>query len=211
MNSLARLKQDQLALIIAPKAAQTFMLDLAGRLSISGHVRVLDGGNQFNVYPVARTIRRYSYQVAEALKNITVARAFTCYQMVAMLEELQITSTPVLVLDILSTFYDEDVKLIESKRLLHICLANLDRLSKTAPVAVSARPPLAICQERLVLLETLRHATSHYWEFDETPEKHKEMHYGKDSTFDNSSLSGGTSGFRPLPSRAAAQRSNSDG
>jgi hypothetical protein len=152
---------NQLALVLGPHAAQAQMLDLAARLAVSGPLRVFDCGNQFNVYPVARAVRRRTSGLAEALGRIRLARAFTCYQVLALLEEAPDEGVPTLVFDLLSTFYDEDVKLPESQRLLRRCLAQLGRLSRVAPVIVSARPPKPIIYaERLVLLEALQSTVS---------------------------------------------------
>src|SRR5512146_2960645 len=106
----------QLAMVLGPHAAQAQMLDLAARLAVGGPVRVLDCGNRFNVYPVARAIRSRTGSLQAALQRIHLARAFTCYQVLALLEEAPDESTPTLVLDLLATFYDEDVKLPETQR-----------------------------------------------------------------------------------------------
>ena len=154
-----------LALVLGPHAAQARMLDLAARLALNGPLRVFDCGNRFNVYPVARAIRALSVDLQEALGRIHLARAFTCYQVLALVEESPADSVPTLVLDLLATFYDEDVKLPESQRLLRRCLHHLQRLSETSPVIVSARPPKAIVYaERVGLLEQLRSAAATVWE-----------------------------------------------
>jgi hypothetical protein len=154
-----------LALVIGPHAALARMLDLAARLALSGPLCVFDCGNLFNVYPVARAIRARSAALSEALGRIRLARAFTCYQVLALLEESLADSVPTLALDLLATFYDEDVKLPESRRLLARCLEALRRLSQTAPVIVSARPPKPIVYaERIGLLEQLRSAAGAVWE-----------------------------------------------
>ena len=129
------------------------MLELAGQLAARGPLRVLDGGNHFNVHIVARTVRRLTARLEEALANIRVARAFTCYQMLALLDDVPAGSTPTLVLDLLSTFYDESVPLFECQRLLDAALAQLQRLGQAGAVVVSARPPAQACRERLVLVE----------------------------------------------------------
>ena len=51
------------------------MLDLAAQLAAHGPLRVLDGGNQFNVYPVARAIRRRTSDLNAALQRIVLSRA----------------------------------------------------------------------------------------------------------------------------------------
>ena len=154
-----------LALVIGPHAAQARMLDLAALLAVSGPLRVFDCGNSFNVYPVARAIRSRTPALSEALGRIRLARAFTCYQALALLEESSADSIPTLVLDFLAMFYDEDVRLPESQRLLRRCLEALHRLSQAAPVIVSARPPKPIVYaERIGLLEQLRSSAGAIWE-----------------------------------------------
>jgi hypothetical protein len=65
------------------------MLDLAARLALRGELRVLDGGNSFNAYTVARNLGRLvgggGSALEEALQRIQVARAFTCYQVLTLL------------------------------------------------------------------------------------------------------------------------------
>ena len=156
--------QNRLFLLVAPHAGHAAMLELAARLAVRGPLRVLDGGNQFNVYPVARSIRRRTPHLEAALGAIHLARAFTCYQMLALLQESTPQAVPTLVLDLLSTFYDQDVALPESRRLLRACLDELQRLSQSAPVVVSARPPAVLCPERLPLLDALRQASDERWE-----------------------------------------------
>ena len=160
------------------------MLDLAAQLAAHGPLRVLDGGNQFNVYPVARAIRRQTPDLNAALQRIRLSRAFTCYQMVVMLNEAAAAPFPVptLVFDLLSTFYDENITLVESQRLLRGCVSQLQRMGQQAPVIVSARPPAPICQERSVLLDQLRQATIQVWETQELAPSDEEEKHGKNPT-----------------------------
>ncbi len=154
-------------MVLGPHAAQAQMLDLAARLAVGGPVRVLDCGNRFNVYPVARAIRSRTPGLQAALQRIRLARAFTCYQVLALLEEAPDENTPTLVLDLLATFYDEDVKLPETRRLLRRSLVQLRRLSRAAPLIVSAQPPKpVIYDERICLFESLQAATRVLWEAD---------------------------------------------
>jgi hypothetical protein len=140
------------------------MLDLAARLAVRGPLRVLDGGNQFNAIPVARTIRRYTSDLTNVLQDILLARAFTCYQMASLIADSPSGAAPTLVLDLLATFYDENVSLGDSRRLLAGCLLKLQRMGQTGPVIVGAQPPGSECPERQVLLEQLRKSTSQVWE-----------------------------------------------
>ena len=153
-------------LVVAPHAAAPLMLELAARLSTAGAVRVLDGGNRFNVYPVSQGIRRLTGNVYPCLERISLARAFTCYQMLALLEETPAIDAPTLLLDFLATFNDESVPLPESLRLLEVCMPHFRRLSARAPLVISAKPVPAVTPERVALLERLQEVADQHWELE---------------------------------------------
>jgi hypothetical protein len=141
------------------------MLDLIARLACRGPLRLLDGGNCFDVYrcnqAIARVLQGQKGQLSDVLERIQLARAFTCYQMVALLKQTSARPVPTLVLDLLSTFYDESVPAVESRRLLQTCIAQLQRLNNRAPVAISVRPGLP--GSRPEELEALQSAASQVW------------------------------------------------
>ncbi len=149
----------ELGLVIGPGAERLHMLELSAVLAQRGSVRVLDGGNSYNALYVARYIRRYTVQLEAALNRITIARAFTCYQMVTLLQETAVSHTPTLVLDLLSTFGDESIDLGESVRLLRLALVQLQHLCRLAPVIVSLQPLRQ--SERTVLTEMVLNAATH--------------------------------------------------
>jgi hypothetical protein len=131
------------------------MVDLIARLALTGPLRVLDGGNCINVYPLARALRRQTARLEPALRNVRLSRAFTCYQMLALLAETPAGKIPTLVLSLLDTFYDESVPLYETRRLLELALREMRRLCADAPLVVSARPPKADTADRMPFYETL--------------------------------------------------------
>jgi hypothetical protein len=172
MEILPAALHNELYLVIGPHSAQLQMLELAARLAEHTPLRVLDGGNRFNVYLVAQAVRRHTSQLRPALERIRVARAFTCHQVLALLADTPaLPGQATLVLDLLSTFYDESVRLPEALRLLEGALGHLRRLSAAAPVVVSARPPLAAQCDRLPLLGHLQAAAAQtaFWP-EEQPE-----------------------------------------
>lgn len=131
-----------LLVLLAPHAAGEIMLTITAHLAQRTALRVMDGGNRFNAYKVARALRGLGVEALDqALARVHVARAFTCYQMVALLEQASPQAAPTLVIDLLNTFYDESVPLAERRRLLEGCLGHLRRLSEQAAVVVSLRPP----------------------------------------------------------------------
>ena len=53
------------------------LLSLVARLALGGPLLVLDAGNEFDAYRVARLIGRRTRHVDRVLKQVHVARAFT--------------------------------------------------------------------------------------------------------------------------------------
>lgn len=152
-----------------PRGSTGLLLNLAARLALDAPVRVLDCGNSFNVYPVARTLRGYTPEVSAALGRISVARAFTCYQVSMLLESSPEASTPTLVLDMLATFYDESVPLNERQRLLHKVISQLHRLSRKGRVMVSAYMPPPEASPAMHLYTMLEEAADRIWQLESPP------------------------------------------
>jgi hypothetical protein len=186
MSAWLDLHPGRWTLVIAPGLAEILLLDLIARLARRGPVRVVDGGNRFQAHLLARTLgRRAGASPPDLLRDlgrVQLARAFTCYQVVALLRDLAQPGradghlpggdppsevepplgVPTVVLDLLATFYDESVPLAESQRLLTRVLGDLERLNRAAPLAVSARPPRGAPQ-RAGLLARLESAAGQVW------------------------------------------------
>lgn len=155
MNTELELSAHQLHLAIAPRALMTSSMSaLIARLGMRSAIQVLDGGNCFDAYRIAQLVHQQAAygeapdgtptdRAAEALERIRVARAFTCYQMEALLvtalraAQALPPGTPVVVLNLLDTFSDESTSASERMRLLEHCLELLRRLALQAPVLVS--------------------------------------------------------------------------
>ncbi len=143
VDSPLQLSPRQLHLVIAPHRAQRQMMTLlTARLALTGRVRLVDAGNCFDGYGLARQLRQHTPLWQPALERVSVARAFTCYQVETLLSETVADPAPVLVLNLLDTFFDENVKLPERLRLLEVSLSEIRRLCRAASVAVSANPLL---------------------------------------------------------------------
>ena len=145
----------KIALLIGPHAQREAMLDFTAILALRGPVRVLDTGNRFDPYRVSRAIRRQTHELDEVLARIYVARAFTCYQVITLLQQTPDTPEPKLIFDLLATFYDESISYVESYRLLQIAAGSLLRLRRQGPVIVSTRSRPE--GERAGLIKLLRH------------------------------------------------------
>ena len=161
-----QLKNHALTALCAPHAARDEIAPLIARLALQGPVLVLDGGNRFAGYRIMQHLRLLLPDPTPAIRRIFVRRAFTCYQVSAMLEETPARPQPCLLLDMLSTFYDENVPLIEASRLLDCCLRQVERLSQAGSLLVTLTPPPS--PGRLCLVERVSAAAQTFYSV-ETP------------------------------------------
>ena len=166
MDYTLRLSPRQLHLVIAPHRIQRQMMTLlTARMALNGRVRLVDAGNCFDGYGLARQLRLQTSYWQQALERVSVARAFTCYQVETLLTETVADAAPTLVLNLLDTFYDENVKLPERLRLLEVSLSELRRLCRTASVAVSTSLPTH--SQPVELLEMLSASAGQVWSYEE--------------------------------------------
>ena len=165
MDAIQVFSRNQCAALLLPRRQTGDLLSLVADLALNSPLRVVDGGNLFNVLILSRTLRRKTSRVVEALNRIYISRAFTCYQMEAMLAELDADSAPIMVLDLLSTFYDESVDDSQSRRLLGNCLLHLKRASSAVPVLVSVFPARQ-AEKRPFLLEMLLEGIDQTWQWE---------------------------------------------
>lgn len=150
MDILPAIITGSFTVVSAQHAAREQITLVIAELALRGPLTVLDGGNRFQAYRVAHLIRRQTPDVRAAADRLFLQRAFTCYQMLALLESTPARSQPCLILDLLATFYDDHVPTREASRLLDACLTKLERLHRIAPVAITLAPPLL--EERAFLV-----------------------------------------------------------
>jgi hypothetical protein len=137
MNELLNLHPRQWNLLVLPKQYRNRVLVAMAHLAINSPLIVLDCGRQFDSSIVARAARGQQ----EIIDQIKVQRAFICYEAVKLLEKTPTEGFPILVLDFLSTFYDENVKMHTRKFLLESSIKHFQRLSQGAGLAVTIRAP----------------------------------------------------------------------
>jgi len=168
-NILQNLARNQIVVLEMPRAKEKDMLLFVSDLACRGSLRVVDGGNHFNVLSLSRMIRRKTSQVKKILNRIYISRAFTCIQMEAMLRGLTPDRGPVMVIDLLNTFYDESIDDQKSKHLLMNCVRHLKRLSHILPLMVSISPPPKL-EMRPFLKTMLMEAadSAWYWKVEQT-------------------------------------------
>jgi len=159
MDTLIEPSPAQWHLLVLPRALRNRFLSGLGVIAQKKTLLVLDGGNQFNAYLVSRSVRGR----ADILNRIRVSRAFTCYQMVALLHSLPQTTNPIVCLDFLATFLHESLPVHERQRLLESCLPHFARLSQSAELIVAISAPKVTLPETNPFLDILQNAAAHTW------------------------------------------------
>lgn len=152
MTTIPNIPAGKLGVLLDPK--REMITALTAVLALRGPVRVLAGSNYFDAYKLARQLRRQTPHLEAALNRITIARAFTSYQVLALLTQTPATAVPTLALDLLTTFTDESVNVVECFRLWRLVIGHLNRLREQAPVVVSLRYPPQPNRSGLVTLLT---------------------------------------------------------
>ena len=166
MEIITQSQTPSLQLLIAPPDFQRLVsLQFIADLAQSGPVRVLDGGNRFDVLSLNRELRRRELPLYTALERVQVARAFTCYQMTTLLEAPAPRGIPALVLNLLATFQDENASLAERLRLLEICLHSLRRWARRTAVLTVLHPQ----PSEEPFLVRVREAADQVWVFEPHP------------------------------------------
>lgn len=154
MNQLLDLHPKQWNLIISP--SQRRLLIAIAYLAHHTDLIVLDCGRKFDSSIVARA----AHGRQEIIDHIKIQRAFTCYEAVKLLERTPTGKIPIVILDFLSTFYDENVKINSRIFLLENSIRHFQRLSYGAGLAVSIYSP-PVSPDALYLFERLQAAAPH--------------------------------------------------
>jgi len=174
-NQLLIPNSGQISLLIAPAVTIAILMEMTAQMAMQSRLLVLDGGNRFDGYGLARALRKRTAALDAALQNVLLSRVFTCYQMKSFLSEIDHTTMPILVLDILSTFLDENVKLPARQDLLADCLLYLQRLSQSAPVILWVRKRSLPGIEDEGLLDQVLAASQKTWQIEKPGPSARQM------------------------------------
>lgn len=131
------------------------MLQLAAICSFENGATIIDGGNHFNAYQVARLARFHTAEM-RCLDSLQMARAFNCYQLVELLQRVPRNGAPCLVIDLLNTFEDDSTPAWERLRLLHKARESILQIADWQGLIVSLSPPQAALDEWQQMAAILR-------------------------------------------------------
>lgn len=128
---------------------------------------VLVGHNRFDVYALSRLAIEHGLDPRPILERVELSRAFTCHQLHRRILTLGIPHTQrwsaLYVLGLLDTFYDEDVKQYEARRLLNESLLKLREIAADGlPVLITVSAPQEPGRE--CFLEEVARRVDLYWE-----------------------------------------------
>ena len=137
MNDIIDLKPHSWMLLVGPHSVSSTILTSLVHLAHRRPLTVLDCGHQFDSTVVARIARGR----VELVDRIQIQRAFMCEDATNLLKRTPTGSGPILILDFLNSFYDENVQIKRRRFLLEQCIQQLGRLSRGPGLAVSVHPP----------------------------------------------------------------------
>jgi hypothetical protein len=168
-HQLPILLSGRVSLVVTPDSASAVFFELVARLALQGELYILDCGNTFQGYRLARALYQRTADIEAVMRRVMLSRAFTCYQVETLLCEEVFVPQPILVLDFLSTFYDQNVRAAERRRLLKVCIRRLQALSQRAPVAVWVRQRSLIPQESVGFFDMVQDVCGQVWQPERLP------------------------------------------
>lgn len=139
-------------------AASGYLLRIAAEFSVERPLHLLDFGNRCDMYYVARQLRFLTRDPAAAMANIRLQRAFTCYQAAALMRQMLCIEegVPVIILDLLAPFLDENIKTAEINRLFHELVGMIFSIMEKNVVLIGVKPiPQKLAPDRFCLLNGL--------------------------------------------------------
>ncbi len=145
MNTLPSLASDPLPLV--SQRSRLRLIETAGRqnegitelfaaLALHGSFYAIAGGEWLPTYALVQSIRRRTPDIKQILGRVRLARPFTCYQVLDLLEETRPERDPILILDFLHHFYNPDIQLPVRQRVLEQCRKHLQRLALSRSLLV---------------------------------------------------------------------------
>jgi hypothetical protein len=148
MNTLPDLATNSLQLVSRPP--RLLLIETAGRqsegitdlfaaLAMRGSFYAIAGGEWIPTYALVQSIRRRTPDVKQILGRVRLARPFTCYQVLDLLEEIRPERDPILILDFLHHFYNPDIQPSVRRRVLEQCCRHLQHLALSRSLLVFAQ------------------------------------------------------------------------
>jgi hypothetical protein len=145
MNKLSTTLPTQMAgfrgliLVLTATKARAEITELIAALVLRSSLFVVAANDWLPAYDLTRILRNRTPDVRHVTARLRTARASTCYRLLDILENLPPAGEPILVLDFLETFYDQDVPLRVRFHKVRACGRQLERLALYRPVILMTR------------------------------------------------------------------------
>ena len=141
MHELSKLTFDvtrkrHLTLILTQDSARTSKTELIAHLILHGPLFVISGDEWLPAFALPRILREQTTDVKGLLGRLYTVRASTCYRLFDSLAGIPMKGEPILVMDLLHTFYDSDIPLRVRLFKLRECCRELKRLALYRPIVV---------------------------------------------------------------------------
>jgi hypothetical protein len=141
MNELTKLsieitQKRGLILILTKDRARKNKTDLIANLILNGPLFIVSGDEWLPSYLLPRIIRGQTTEVKKIMHGLHTVRASTCYRLLDSLANIVSKGEPILVMEFLHTFYDDDIPLRVRLFKLRECCRELKRLASYRPVIV---------------------------------------------------------------------------
>ena len=125
-----------LRLIVISRQERSRLAELIATMALAGPFSIVAGSERLPSYKVARLLHDRTKAIKQIFNEAHIVRAPTCFQLIDLLENTRPIPEPLLVLDFLHTFYDQDIPMQVRMRILSRCIAQLERLALSRMVTV---------------------------------------------------------------------------
>ena len=129
-------KKRGLTLILTQDKARESKTDLIASLILKGPLFVLSGDEWLPSFILPRMLRGRTTEIKTITGRLRMVRASTCYRLFDSLASTDSKGEPILMMDFLHTFYDDDIPLRTRLFKLRECCRELMRLAFYRPVIV---------------------------------------------------------------------------
>ena len=118
-----------LVLLLTQDKARKSKTDLIANLILRDPLLVVSGDEWLPSFSLPHILRQHTTDIKATLKRLHSVRASTCYRLYDSLANIPSNREPILVMDFLSTFYDDDIPLRTRLFRLRECCRELKRLA----------------------------------------------------------------------------------
>jgi hypothetical protein len=155
MNELIKYAVDSskrrgLTLILTQDKARESKINLIASLILKGPLFVLSGDEWLPSFVLPRMLRGRTTDIKAITGRLRTVRASTCYRLFDSLATTESKGEPILVMDFLHTFYDDDIPLRTRLFKLRECCRELMRLAFYRPVIVMTQEREGEAYEKFV-------------------------------------------------------------